>query len=272
MRNDEECRFPRGALAVREHTYVDDVLVGGDNLEDALEVKTQTEQMLQAGGFQLSKWAGSYTTLCLNSDGAQRLISESEGVDGLGILWTPEQDSLSLRIGSDWADIKEPTKRLVLASIVRTFDLASWAAPVMVATKILLQDIWKADLIWNQEFQEPLKSRWLRLAKDVSELVNVRIPWWTGILERRELHVFADASENAYAIAVYLRGIGPSREWSSSLLVAKTKVASLKLKSIPHLELCAALLAARLLHKITDELHIERDVFYGATPELFWHG
>jgi len=74
--------------------------------------------------------------------------------------------------------------------------------------------------------------------------------------------VFADASENAYAAAVYLRGIGLSREWQSSLLVAKTKVAPLKLKSIPRLELCGALLAARLLHKVADELHIERDVFY----------
>jgi len=40
----------------------------------------------------------------------------------LGILWTPEQDTLLLRIGSVWAGIKEPTKRLVLASIARTFN------------------------------------------------------------------------------------------------------------------------------------------------------
>jgi len=55
LASDEECRFPQGALAVREHTYVDDVLAGGDSLEDALEIKKQTEQMLQAGGFSLSK-------------------------------------------------------------------------------------------------------------------------------------------------------------------------------------------------------------------------
>jgi len=45
-------------------------------------------------------------------------------VGALGILWTPEQDILSLRIGSDWAGIKKPTKRLVLVSIARTFDPA----------------------------------------------------------------------------------------------------------------------------------------------------
>jgi len=173
LASDEECRFPRGALAVQEHTYVDDVLAGGDSLEDALKVKKQTEQMLQAGGFSLSKWAGSHTIRYPNSDGAQRLFSEPEGVGALRILWTPDQDILSLRISSDWASIKMPTKRLVLASIARTFDPADWAVPVMVAAKILLQDIWKAELDWDEELL--LKSRWARLAKDVPELINVRI-------------------------------------------------------------------------------------------------
>jgi len=37
LASDEECRFPLGALTVRKHTYVDDVLAGGDNLEDTLQ-------------------------------------------------------------------------------------------------------------------------------------------------------------------------------------------------------------------------------------------
>jgi len=41
LASDEECRFPLGALAVREYTYMNDVLTGGDNLEVALEVKAQ---------------------------------------------------------------------------------------------------------------------------------------------------------------------------------------------------------------------------------------
>jgi len=53
---------------------------------------------------------------------------------------------------------------------------------------------------------------------------------WTGIQNRKELHAFADVSEKAYAVIIYLRGIGLSEHLH--YLVAKTKVASLKLISI----------------------------------------
>jgi len=86
---------------------------------------------------------------------------------------------------------------------------------------------------------------------------------WIGILERRELHVFADA-ENTYAAAV-LRGIGPSGEWHSFLMVAKTKVAPLKLKSISvslASRIVWSIIGWRLLYKVANGLHFERDVLY----------
>jgi len=75
----------------------------------------------------------------------------------------------------------------------------------------------------------------------------VRVPRWTGVLEDRELHIFADVSEKAYAAAVYLKGLGRSGKWRSSLLIAKMKVAPFKLRSAPRFELRGALLAAQLL-------------------------
>jgi hypothetical protein len=43
----ENASFPYDALVVREHTYVDDILMNSDILEDVLEIKTQTDQLLQ---------------------------------------------------------------------------------------------------------------------------------------------------------------------------------------------------------------------------------
>lgn len=66
---------------------------------------------------------------------------------------------------------------------------------------------------------------------------------------RVSLHGFSDASERAYAAAVYVRGEGPTDQHSARLLVAKTKVAPVKPVSIPRLELCGAVLLARLLRR-----------------------
>jgi len=94
-----------------------------------------------------------------------------------------------------------------------------------------------------------------------------------GISVRSELHAFSDASGKTYAAAVYLRGLSPSGDWMSSLLVAKTKVAPLKLTSIPRLELCGALLAARLLRKVADGLCFSEEALYAwrdASVVLSW--
>ncbi|XP_025263170.1 uncharacterized protein LOC112637510 [Camponotus floridanus] len=64
LAQDEEHRFPKGAAAIRSNTYVDDILAGASTLEEALEVKDQLVGLLEAGGFQLSKWAGTHSAFC----------------------------------------------------------------------------------------------------------------------------------------------------------------------------------------------------------------
>ena len=65
-----------------------------------------------------------------------------------------------------------------------------------------------------------------------------------------DLHGFADASKEAYAAVVYVtvRGV----RTRARLLASKTRVALVKVQTIPRLELCAATLLAELLHKLRD--------------------
>ena len=63
-----------------------------------------------------------------------------------------------------------------------------------------------------------------------------------------QLHGFSDASESAYAGAVYLQMVDTDGTAHVSLVMAKTRVAPLKQLTIPRLELCGANLLAGLLH------------------------
>ena len=63
-----------------------------------------------------------------------------------------------------------------------------------------------------------------------------------------ELHGFSDASGLAYSAIVYLRSTNVDGTIHTSIVVAKTKVSPIKRLTVPRLELCGALIVARLLH------------------------
>jgi len=65
---------------------VNDILSGGNTIQEALAIKTQTEALLMAGGFELSKWAGSHEDLCPNSNNAQKLLSDFQRVGTLSVI------------------------------------------------------------------------------------------------------------------------------------------------------------------------------------------
>ncbi|XP_047040800.1 uncharacterized protein LOC124645101 [Helicoverpa zea] len=72
-----------------------------------------------------------------------------------------------------------------------------------------------------------------------------------------ELHIFTDASQNAYGACAYIRTYSDQSSVSVKLLCAKSKVAPVKtVCTIPRLELCGALLGARLYRKILSSLRL----------------
>ncbi|GBP88534.1 hypothetical protein EVAR_21742_1 [Eumeta japonica] len=73
------------------------------------------------------------------------------------------------------------------------------------------------------------------------------------------LHVFSDASLKAYATCVYVRSADALGNITVRLLCAKAKVKPLKAITIPRMELCGALLAARLYDKVKKASRITID-------------
>ena len=88
-----------------------------------------------------------------------------------------------------------------------------------------------------------------------------------------QLHIFCDASLQAFAAVAYLRVIDPNQKIYLSLVMAKTRVAPVKPMTIPRLELQATLLAARMAKTIEKELEIaimKRTFWSDSTTVLQW--
>ncbi|XP_055633100.1 uncharacterized protein LOC129773511 [Toxorhynchites rutilus septentrionalis] len=63
LASDERERYPLAAKAVEEDMYIDDLITGTDDVNTAIELRRQCEQMMSSGGFTLRKWASNVTAV-----------------------------------------------------------------------------------------------------------------------------------------------------------------------------------------------------------------
>lgn len=257
LAEDEEARFPKGADALRQDAYVDDVLSGADQIREALELRDQLSQLSAAGGFPLRKWAANDDALLEGvpaehrADRAPITWDKLESHTALGLQWQAPLDSFSFRISP--GPEGPISRRVVLSRTAGLFDPLGWLAPVVVRAKIFVQQTWLLQLDWDDPLTGRLAKEWREFERALPTLREVRVPRWLGVttsLEDAELHGFADASERAYAAVVYLRTGHGGRDVGVSLVMSKTRVAPLKPVSLLRLELCAALMLVRLVEHV----------------------
>ncbi|GFU42586.1 uncharacterized protein TNCV_4556911 [Trichonephila clavipes] len=77
-----------------------------------------------------------------------------------------------------------------------------------------------------------------------------------------EIHGFADAPERCYGAAVYCKSKNLKSETLVRLITSKSRVAPIKSLTIPRLELCAAVLLAKLVKRVVAALQLETAEVY----------
>ncbi|XP_023246626.1 uncharacterized protein LOC111643287 [Copidosoma floridanum] len=266
LAHDEGGAYPEAAIILRHQMYVDDAFGGADDVGSALRCRDQLITVLKSAGMLLSKWAANDAALLGGLDSladSEIAFKVEESVSALGLLWQPRDDVFGFRI--EWASAgSELTKRGILSDISRLFDPMGWLAPVLITAKIVLQDVWLSGVDWDDRVPGELCKKWSGFRSLLGDLTKIKIQRWIGGAETDgwTLHGFADASKRAYAAAIY--AVLPG--CSSTLLIAKTKIAPVKVQSLPRLELCGAHLLARLiggtlarLRRPPDEIHLWTD-------------
>lgn len=137
------------------------------------------------------------------------------------------------------------------------YDPLGFLVAFLVYIKILLQDIWRSKVLWDEAIPDKEFSKWLLWITLLPEVEKVRIPRCysltlsTGDAKTTQLHLFVDASENAFAAVAYFR-FEIDGQVECALIGAKTKVAPQQIMSIPRLELQAAVLGTRLANSIRE--------------------
>ena len=150
------------------------------------------------------------------------------------------------------------TKRAVLSDIARLFDPAGWLAPIVISAKIIMQQIWQDNTAWDECIKPLTLIKWHNFLKYYDNINKIRIPRWIQFTPstKIEFHGFSDASEKAYSAVLYALVTPINGPISVTLLFAKTRVAPIKVLSLPRLELCGAVLLANMIHNLLAQLDL----------------
>ncbi|XP_052753688.1 uncharacterized protein LOC128201267 [Galleria mellonella] len=270
---EDECgEFPREAEIVKEDFYMDDLLTGTSTEESAIFLQNRLTELLARGGFPLHKWS-SNSKLVLNqisNDKRDSLstvtIKVEDTIKALGIIWNSQTDNFELTLNLEFKS-HNVTKRTVLSAITKSFDPLGWLAPSIIVLKIFMQKLWLAGLDWDEELPLELKTEWFTYLDKFSHMQIIPFPRWLSILNtttRVELHGFSDASCAAYAAVVYIR-VWNGKNVNVHLVFAKTRVAPVKQITLPRLELCGAVLLAKMLSSLKTVLKIQNNCVFAWT-------
>lgn len=244
----KDSSFLKSLEILKQSFYVDNCLT---SLDSALEVTNfidDAKLILKDAQFELRGWVTSVPEV---SEVEEKII----GV--LGLLWNREEDTLKVNVKFlKSLNIERVTKRIVLSVAHKLFDVIGITAPISIYPKQIIQRSWIDKVGWDEELDQSIKTQFLKWVKDLKYLSDLQIPRWVIGSEgyiTASLHIFCDASSDAYAAVVYLR-VETEDKVLINLVAARAKILPLKPQcTIPRAELLAATIAARLYGTLTEE-------------------
>ncbi|XP_062558248.1 uncharacterized protein LOC134223126 [Armigeres subalbatus] len=259
-------RVLKQLLDDEEEGYMDDVITGTNEVDEAVDLRKQLQGVMESGGFKLRKWASNHsqalhnvldTDLALPS--TEICLDPDSSVKTFGRTWMPGTDTLRFQFNVPPLDKAETlTKRKVLSIIATLFDPLGLIGAAITAYKVFMQMLWtlknedQERLDWDQQLPKTVGETWRSFHQQLPILNQIRISRCVIIPEatRIELHCFSDASEKAYGGCIYVLSEDPHGTVVVHLFASKSKVAPLKSQTIPRLELCGALLTAEMYDKV----------------------
>lgn len=273
--------FPQAVRPIKELHYVDDYVASFSTAAEAIDVTLAVTEVHRLGGFELRNFVSNNEAV-LRSIGAPvrtdpvDMQPESEHVVDrvLGMAWDTKTDMFLFqpnlaRIGSDVVEgRRRPSKREVLSAAMSVFDPYGMVAEFVLYARLIVQDLCNVGIGWDQPLPDNLYARWTKWCAALETLHLCRVPrcYSRSILKSKniQLHIFADASERAFAAVAYFR-VERADEVDVAFVAGRTRCAPIKMLSVPRLELQAAVLAVRLRTAIM-QCHADVDV----ARTVFW--
>jgi len=172
--SDFSHEFPEAAKAIKERHYVDDYADSCHTENDAMKLIADVIELHGMGGFVIRNSTSNSKTVLKsipNNLPADQEEDVSLGEDSLkiervlGLKWNPNKNCFGFalnfhRVPAAVIDgSKIPTKR-VLTLVMSLYDPLGFLANFTVTGKIILQDIWRSGIGWDDQLSLATREKW----------------------------------------------------------------------------------------------------------------
>ena len=191
-------------LAMEKSIYVDNLMHASMNEDQLVMFFLETIEICRRGGFNLRQWYSNSTKIeALAKE--RNIWDDSEKANALGMSYNRKTDRLHLNYNSNLVQGKY-TKRAVLSQVNALFDPLFKLCPIAVRLRLFLRKLWEAKYDWDEDFSKDkeLVKRWEELKAQCAALEDFSFEIATIVTKETQVHVFCDASTEAYGAVLYL--------------------------------------------------------------------
>ncbi|GFW58064.1 integrase catalytic domain-containing protein [Trichonephila clavipes] len=150
--------FDNVAKILRKSFYVDNCVTSFETEKQLQKFIVESKILLSSAHFNLRGWQSN---VLLNPENFSELESQPDNFETmvLGLIWNLKDDCLSCNINCQKNEGKAITKRSLLSIANHIFDPNGFTAPVTLKPKLILQEIWKLKLKWDENLPKDILNQ-----------------------------------------------------------------------------------------------------------------
>ena len=157
--------------------YVDDIIDSLPDEETAKSMMQEIDEVLNNGGFSVEQWTTSTNKDDQKQTNNNTKMFSQDDHKVLGKIWERLTDEICYRIKEKNANdniTDNLTKRKVLAKVNSIFDPLGLITPFTVNAKILMKNLWKQKLGWDDKLQGLARENFCLFLTEMVEMQDVR--------------------------------------------------------------------------------------------------
>lgn len=165
-------RLPEAAEAIQRSHYVDDYVASFQTTEAAQRITAEVIDVHKRGGFDLrgveSNCPAVRARFGTVADANRTVSLEPEDMAQkvLGMVWRTDEDTFGFKTSFHKVHPeiinggRTPTKREILSVAMSIYDPFGLLADFLLATKVILQDLWRLGVQWDEPVPAQINQRW----------------------------------------------------------------------------------------------------------------